>query len=154
MPLTPNMIRDATSDASENRGERLRMARVLVIDDDEIVKRMTVQLLLENGLEADGAHDGNCGLNLLASKPFDLVVTDLFMPEKEGIETIISIRNKNKSLPIIAISEGGRMDSELYLRIARYLGADYAFKKPLDRHQFLTAIEECLSRRARVRVIR
>ena len=129
------------------------MARVLVIDDDEIVKRLTVQLLLENGLEADGAQDGYCGLKLLASKPFDLVVTDIFMPEKEGIETIMSIRNKDKTLPIIAISEEGRTDSDLYLRIARYLGADYAIRKPLDRQEFFTAIEECLSRRVRMRVI-
>ena len=129
------------------------MARVLVIDDDEAVKRMTLQLLLEFGLEADGAQDGNCGLELLASKPFDLVVTDIFMPEKEGIETIVSIRNNSKTLPIIAISEDDRMESELYLRIARYLGADYTFRKPLDRYQFLTAIQQCLSRRAGVQLI-
>jgi DNA-binding response OmpR family regulator len=128
------------------------MARVLVIDDDETNSGATVQLLSEAGLDADGAHDGNCGLRLLASHPFDLVVTDLFMPEKDGIETIVAIRKRSKTLPIIAISEEGILDTELNLRIARYLGADYAFRKPFDRHQLLTAVQECLSRKGRSQV--
>jgi len=121
------------------------MARILVIDDDEIMNGMTVQLLSEAGYEAEGAHDGDSGLKILASKQFDLVVTDIVMPEKEGIETIISIRNRSKALPIIAISGGGKISPEQYLRMAQHFGADYTFEKPFDRLHFLAAVRECLS---------
>ncbi len=121
------------------------MSRILVIDDDEIMNGMTVQLLSEAGYEAEGADDGESGLNLLASKSFDLVVTDIVMPEKEGIETIIAIRSKSKVLPIIAISGGGKISPEQYLRMAQHFGADYTFEKPFDRSHFLAAVRECLS---------
>ena len=121
------------------------MAKILVIDDDEIMNGMTVQLLSEAGYEAEGAQDGDCGLKLLESKPFDLVVTDIVMPEKEGIETIIAIRNKNKTMPIIAISGGEKLGPEQYLRMAQHFGADYTFQKPFNREHFLAAVRECLS---------
>ena len=121
------------------------MAKILVIDDDEIMNSMTVQLLSEAGYEAEGAHDGNCGLRMLGSKLFDLVVTDIVMPEKEGVETIIAIRSKNKTLPIIAISGGGKINSEQYLKMAQHFGADYTFQKPFNREHFLAAVRECLS---------
>ena len=121
------------------------MAKILVIDDDEIMNSMTVQLLSEAGYEAESAHDGDLGLKILASKPFDLVVTDIVMPEKEGIETIIAIRNKSKTLPIIAISGGGKINPEQYLRMAQRFGADYTFQKPFSREHFLAAVRECLS---------
>ncbi len=121
------------------------MARILVIDDDEIMNGMTVQLLSEAGYEAEGAEDGNNGLKILESKSFDLIVTDIVMPEKEGVETIIAIRDKNKTIPIIAISGGGRIDPQDYLRMAQHFGADYTFQKPFDKEPFLAAVRECLS---------
>ena len=121
------------------------MAKILVIDDDDIMNGMTVQLLSEAGYEAEGARDGDCGLKLLATKAFDLVVTDIVMPEKEGIETIISIRSKSKTLPIIAISGGGKINPEQYLRMAQRFGADYTFQKPFNREHFLAAVRECIS---------
>jgi DNA-binding response OmpR family regulator len=121
------------------------MAKILVIDDDEIMNGMTVQLLSEAGYEAEGAEDGNSGLKILESKSFDLIVTDIVMPEKEGVETIIAIRDKNKSIPIIAISGGGRIDPQDYLRMAQHFGADYTFQKPFEKEPFLAAVRECLS---------
>jgi len=123
------------------------MARILVIDDDETMNGMTVQLLSKAGYETEGADDGGIGLKILASKPFDFVVTDIVMPEKEGIETIIAIRKENKSLPIIAISEGEKLGPDQYLRMAQHFGADYTFQKPFDREPFLAAVRECLSGR-------
>lgn len=122
------------------------MTKILVIDDDEFVNGMMVQFLSEVGYEVQGARDGNCALKLLGLEPFDLVITDIVMPEKEGIETIISIRNKSKTLPIIAISGGGKINPEQYLHMAQHFGADYIFQKPFDREHFLSAIQECLSR--------
>ncbi len=121
------------------------MSKILVIDDDEIMNGMTVQLLSEAGYEVEGAHDGDIGLKMLASKPFDLVVTDIVMPEKEGIETIIAIRKGSKTMPIIAISGGEKLGPDQYLLMAQHFGADYTFPKPFDREPFLAAVRECLS---------
>jgi DNA-binding response OmpR family regulator len=121
------------------------MARILVIDDDEITNGMIVQLLTEAGYEAEGARDGNRGLMLFGSKPFDLIITDIVMPEKEGLETILTIRKTNKTLPIIAISGGGKISPEQYLHMAQQFGADYTFQKPFDNAALLRAVRECLS---------
>jgi DNA-binding response OmpR family regulator len=121
------------------------MARILVIDDDDIMNGMIVQLLSEVGYEVEGAEDGGLGLRLLETKPFDLVVTDIIMPDKEGLETIVAIRKKNKAVPIIAVSGGGKLGPEQYLHMAKHFGADYAFQKPFYREPFLAAVRECLS---------
>jgi DNA-binding response OmpR family regulator len=121
------------------------MAKILVIDDDEIMNGMIMQLLSEAGYEVEGAEDGSLGLKRLASEKFDLIVTDIVMPEKEGIETIMEIRGQNMETPIIAISGGGKIDPEQYLRMAQHFGADYTFQKPFDQKHFLAAVRECLS---------
>ena len=121
------------------------MARILVIDDDEFVNGMIVQLLSEAGHEVLSAQDGRCGLKILESKPVELVVTDIIMPEKEGLETIAAIRKTNKSIPIIAVSGGGKLGPEHYLHMAKHFGADYAFQKPFYREPFLAAVRECLA---------
>jgi DNA-binding response OmpR family regulator len=121
------------------------MPKILVIDDDTIMNDMVVQLLSGAGYEAEGAHDGRAGLNLLETKSFDLIVTDIIMPEKEGLETIVAIRKKSKTIPIIAISGGGKLGPKQYLHMAQQFGADYAFQKPFVNEQFLAAVRECLS---------
>ena len=121
------------------------MSKILVIDDDEILNGMLVQLLSQAGYEAEGALDGKLGIRLLEAKPFDLIVTDIVMPEKEGLETILDIRKLRKNIPIIAISGGGRLGPDHYLGVALAFGADYAFQKPFDTEPFLGAVRECLS---------
>lgn len=121
------------------------MAKILVIEDDEILNDMLSQLLSESGHEVGRAGDGDQGLELLAASPFDLIVTDIVMPEKEGIETILAIRKISKTIPIIAISGGGRVGAGQYLELALGLGADYAFSKPFGTAPFLEAVRECLS---------
>jgi len=122
------------------------MSRILVLDDDDIVLGMLLRWLSTAGYEVEGAGDGECGLRLLEIKPFDLIVTDIIMPEKEGLETIPEIRRRCKDLPIIAISGGGICGQDLYLEIALKLGADYVFQKPFEREPFLKAVRDCLSR--------
>jgi DNA-binding response OmpR family regulator len=121
------------------------MARILVIDDDEIMNSMIVQLLSEAGYEVESAQDGNRGLRLWEAKSYDLIITDIVMPEKEGLETILAIRRKSKTVPIVAISGGGKISPEQYLRMAQHFGADYAFQKPFDNDSFLGAVRECLA---------
>ncbi len=122
----------------------MAVAKILVIDDDEIMNSMLLQLLTNAGHSVCGAPDGRIGLELFQDKRFDLVVTDIVMPEKEGLELILGIRKQNKKIPIIAISGGGRMRPEGYLSLAQKFGADYTFEKPIDKERFLAAIRECL----------
>ncbi len=120
------------------------MSRILVIDDDEAVNHMIRQLLTAAGHEVEDAPDGARGMRLLERGSFDLVVTDILMPEREGLETIRQIREKSKTLPVIAISGGGRMAPEQCLAMAQCFGADYTFQKPFDHEAFLGAVRECL----------
>lgn len=121
------------------------MAKILVLDDDESVLAMLLRWLSDAGYEAGGAGDGERGLRLLETEPYDLVVTDILMPGKEGLETIPAIRRKRKDLPIIAMSGGGSCGPQLYLEMALKLGAVYAFQKPFDREPFLKVVRGCLS---------
>lgn len=121
------------------------MAKILVIDDDKIMCSMVVQMLKEAGYEAKGALDGKRGLKLLDAHAYDLIVTDILMPEIEGLEMIKVVRAINKKIPIIAISGGGRLRPEGYLKMAQDFGADYTFQKPLDKEPFLAAVRECLA---------
>lgn len=120
------------------------MAKILVIDDDDTV-RLSVRLALEDAEhEVDEATNGAEGLDQLKSQLADLVVTDIFMPEKEGLETIDEIRRDYPQIKIIAISGGGRIDPQDYLEIARQLGADHVLFKPFDIHLLLDVVDGLL----------
>jgi len=120
------------------------MPKILVIEDDEIMNSMLVQMLSESGHEVTGAADGIHGVALFQAGGFDLIVTDIVMPDKEGLETIREIRRSDQKIPIIAISGGGRLSPEGYLQMASTFGADYTFQKPLQQDAFLGAVRECL----------
>ena len=105
---------------------------VCVIDDDVAV-RQTIALLLEDaGIEVVQAGDGKEGFRAFQRARPDLIVTDIIMPEKEGIQTIIDIRKQDPKLPIIAISGGGRIGNTDFLEIAARLGASTTLPKPFD----------------------
>ncbi|MEX2616174.1 MAG: response regulator [Alphaproteobacteria bacterium] len=122
-----------------------RPLRVLVIDD-EANARDTIAMMLENGgYEVRQAADGNGGLRALQEGTVDLVITDLIMPEKEGIETIVEIRKRWPDIRIIAISGGGRVSNLDFLEIARKLGANAILRKPFTRSQLLECVKRALS---------
>lgn len=122
------------------------MARILVIDDEELI-RETIRMKLEQvGHEVIEAADGIEGLLALEEGPFDLVVTDIIMPEQEGIETIRKIRNRDPQVGIIAISGGGRGHNYQFLDIAKKLGANGALPKPFTGPQLLGLVESTLRR--------
>ncbi len=121
------------------------MAKILVIDDDKIMNDMLVQMLQKADYEAEGAMGGAEGLKLFKEEEFDLIVTDIVMPETEGLETIMAVRKTSKTLPIIAISGGGRVGPKDYLHMAQRVGADYTFPKPIEKDELLAAIRECLA---------
>jgi len=116
------------------------MARILIIDDDAQLLDMLRQTLERDGYEVVGASDGKAGLIRYRENPTDLIITDLIMPEKEGIETIIEIRRDFPDVKIIAISGGGRVDPGQYLSIAKSFGVQYTFAKPVERKELLKAV--------------
>ncbi|MBN2340181.1 MAG: response regulator [Deltaproteobacteria bacterium] len=125
-----------------------KMTRILVIDDDVQICNMLERFLSRKGYEVDIAYDGNQGITKFDKARTDLVITDLVMPEKEGIETVMELRAKSPAVKIIAISGGGRVGPESYLEIARELGAQRTFEKPVDFEELLGAVEELTSPKA------
>lgn len=121
------------------------MARVLVVEDDHQVRMMLRMTLERAGYEIDEAEDGRAAVRKHREKPADLVITDIVMPEMEGIETIMEIRRSSPRLPIIAISGGGHETPENYLVLAERLGANRTFAKPVDREEMLEAVNDLLA---------
>lgn len=116
------------------------MARVLVIDDDDLYRPMLRLSLEEMGHEVTEAVNGRAGLAAYRSAPAELVITDLVMPDMEGIETIIELRKLNPELKIIAISGGGRGKAGDYLQLATKLGARFTLAKPFELEDFAAAV--------------
>ncbi|UCG53834.1 MAG: response regulator, partial [Candidatus Latescibacterota bacterium] len=106
---------------------------------------MMLRMTLDGeGYETAEAPNGKVAVELHREWPADLVITDVVMPEQEGIATVIELRRDWPTLPIIVISGGGRVDSQNYLRIAEGLGANRTFAKPVDRGELLHAVRELL----------
>lgn len=118
------------------------MYRVLIIEDDDFVQKMLKQTFERAGYEVATAPNGRIGINLYQSNPFDVVITDLIMPDMEGIETITHLRKSHPGVKVIAISGGGRNKPDEYLHMAEKLGAARTFAKPVNRQQLLKAVEE------------
>ena len=116
------------------------MPKLLVIDDDRRV-RDTIKLVMEAaGHTLAFATNGREGLARFAEFKPDLVITDILMPEKEGIATITELRKLNKSIPIIAISGGGRVGNMDFLKVAQNMGATKTLSKPFDPDELMDTI--------------
>lgn len=125
------------------------MATIYVFDDEPSILLMIKKMLEKAGHEVSTALNGREGMELINAKKPDLLITDILMPEKEGLETIMELRKKYPDLKIIAISGGGRFGPEGYLPGAKLLGADLVFQKPLVQKEFLQAISSLLSENRR-----
>ncbi len=121
------------------------MANILVIDDEAPMRRFVARALEKQGHAIAEAADGAEALRILAEHPIDLVITDLLMPETDGIETIIELRRLYPATKIIAISGGGEYQSGVgFLRAAESLGADRTLTKPFEFRQLIPAVEALL----------
>ncbi|NOY36657.1 MAG: response regulator [Chlorobi bacterium] len=120
------------------------MARIIVIDDEPYILLMLKKMLEKEGHEVEMATNGVEGSELFEQNPADLIITDIVMPEKEGLETIMDLRVKNPQLKIIAISGGGRVDSREYLNSAQLLGANKTIQKPFKKDEIIQAVRELL----------
>lgn len=120
------------------------MARVLIIDDEPHILLMVKKMLERAGYEVDLASNGSEGMRLFESISPDLVITDIIMPEKEGLETIREMRRINKDLKIIAMSGGGKISADNYLETAKIFGASKLLEKPFSQKEMLIYVEELL----------
>ena len=120
------------------------MARILIIEDDSDFRKMLSIMLTQAGYETLEAANGVEGLESYNKEQFDLVITDIFMPEKEGTQTIMELKEKNPDVKIIAISGGGTRQKLDYLDWMKEFGAAKTFEKPFVSKDFLAAIAELL----------
>ena len=121
------------------------MARILIIDDEDLVRFTLRQILERTGHEVLEAENGRQGIALHRASPADVIITDIIMPEQEGVETIIELRRDYPAVEIIAVSGGGRIGSREYLELARKFGARHVFAKPFDQRELLRAVDETLA---------
>lgn len=113
------------------------MEKILIIEDDRSFRLILSQMIAKAGLEATHANDGEEGLEQFRKDKFDLVITDIIMPNMEGIETIIELHKLDPMVKIIAISGGGQMEPEKYLDTAMALKVNAVLKKPFSYEELL-----------------
>ena len=118
------------------------MPRILIIDDDPQARALLRQALERAGHTVLEAADGQEGLQYYRASPTDLIITDILMPEREGLETIMALRKEFPDVKIIAISGGGRAGRLDFLDIAARLGAQRTFRKPFNLRELLAAVRE------------
>lgn len=121
------------------------MPTILLIDDDDLFRAALADALTGRGFKVIQASDGEEGMALFRAEPTDLVITDMVMPNKEGIETIGDLRREDPNVGIIAMSGGLAQNAPLYLKLAGNLGATRTLKKPFGLPALITAIEETLT---------
>jgi DNA-binding response OmpR family regulator len=119
--------------------------KILVIDDDHMVRYALSRILQRSGYDVVTASDGKRGMMLVREEHPDVVITDIIMPEQEGIETIGLLRHQYPQMKIIAISGGGRIRNIDFLEMARSLGADDVISKPFEADELLDRLRRVAS---------
>ena len=121
------------------------MARILVIDDDMRIRALIRKSLEMAGYEVVEASNGRIALDMQREEPADLIITDIFMPEKEGTEFIMDVHDEFPKAKVIAMSGGGNIADVDFLRLAHNLGALKTFQKPFAQKELLAAVKELLA---------
>jgi DNA-binding response OmpR family regulator len=114
--------------------------KILVIDDDELVRRMVTRVLRAAGHDVATAENGLRGMALIRKERPQIVITDIIMPEQEGLETILEIRRDNSEIKVIAMSGSASIGSTDILTMARLLGADEVLHKPFRAEELLSRV--------------
>jgi len=121
------------------------MMKVLVIDDDEIFRDYLAALLTRAGYQVRTLPNGSTVETAVQAEPFDAVVTDLFMPIADGIETIRAVRRRSPRLPVIGVTGEVEQESDPCRKAMTVLGAKVVLSKPIDASVFLTALREAIT---------
>ena len=121
------------------------MSAILLVDDDTSVLDVMSEMLRLEGHQVTVAENGEEAVKCVSKDAFDLIITDLIMPEKEGLETIADIRRQYAQMPIIAISGGGRLGPNDYLETAKFIGANATLAKPFARTELIKAVDALLA---------
>jgi len=119
------------------------MANILLIEDEVLLRRVIVAALTHVGHKVREANNGRNAMQYWQGEPPDLVITDIFMPESDGLETIMALRRINVATPVIAIS-GHSGNSSHYLKVAQSLGAQRTLAKPFSVDELLVAVADIL----------
>lgn len=120
------------------------MKNILVIEDNENMLRMIIDLLRRAGYHVFSAIDGVAGMQAYHQVKPDLVITDIIMPDKEGLEVIMELAKETPKPKVIAMSGGGMMEPGTYLSLAGKLGADEVIQKPFRPAELLALIDKLL----------
>lgn len=120
---------------------------VLLVDDDTLYLSYMSEILESEGFTVHTAMNGDEGLNYYSQSNPDLIITDIVMPEKEGLEFIMDIRTKDKGIPIIAVTGSEIGLNGNYLKAAKKFGANVILSKPLDPQLLIATMEQYLNNR-------
>lgn len=123
------------------------MSKILLIDDDKLLRGTLREMLVELGCQVTEAEDGHDGLSKLERSNPDLIITDILMPNKEGIETIVELKQMRPDLPVVAISGGGGTGNMTFLEFAQKLGASRILRKPIRLDELERLVNDLRERR-------
>jgi len=153
-------IKDRSDEVRDTRiflSKEVSQKRILVIEDDTSQRQLFKTALENAGYTVLDAPDGQAGLELYRQQPCDLIVTDIFMPKEDGIETIFDLRTHYSNVKIIAVSGGGswaqsgsNLRADASLEMARRFGADRTLKKPIKIQRLLALVDELLNVKGRL----
>jgi len=121
------------------------MARILTVDDDVLALESMKILLEESGHVVVTACDGDDGIKKASLETFDLIITDLIMPNKDGIEMLRYMKREHPTVKVIVVSGGGRTSPDAYLDTAMILGADDTFAKPFAAKDLMASVQTLLT---------
>ena len=121
------------------------MIRVLVVDDDEAFRQTVCDLLVDGDFEILSAESGAQSFAVLRNQSVDIVLTDIVMPDEDGLEIVRKIKKMNPAPKIVAMSGGGRIAAMDYLEIARLMGASATIKKPFKQQELVDLLQQVFS---------
>jgi len=121
------------------------LKRILVVDDETQIRTMLSLMLEQEGYTVDTAENGEEGLSLVGRHTFDLVITDMIMPVKDGLKFIMELVRDYPDLKVLAISGGGAIKAERYLTMAGYLGDIATLEKPFKREVLLAMVKKLIA---------
>ncbi len=120
--------------------------RILLIDDDKILAAAIQRALQEMNYSVTLASNGIQGVKWMESESFDLVISDVLMPDMDGIEVALYMNKAKKNIKLIMMSGGGKIESDFYLQVASKLCANYVIPKPFSIEQLKTLITNLLEK--------